>query len=120
MIRVVLADDAAELRRLLRALLEKTGEFSVVGEADNGDLAVEVCAEKRPDAVLLDLSMPIRSGLDALGELVQITRVVVLSGFASQDVVSQCLERGASSYVEKGKPVADIAEALRKCVTDNV
>lgn len=114
MITVVLADDAGELRRLLRLLLERTGEFSVVAEAANGDEAVAACIEHVPDLVLLDLSMPVRSGLDALEELAALTRVVVLSGFSSGEVIDQCLARGACAYVEKGRSMEDVAVVLKE------
>ena len=114
MITVVLADDARELRRLLRMLLEKTGEFTVVAEAGNGHEAIEACRLHSPDLILLDLSMPVRSGLDALAELAAITRVVVLSGFSSSEVVDQCMSLGASAYVEKGRSMSDVAMVLKE------
>ena len=112
MIDIVIADDATDLRRLLKMLLEKTGEVRVVGEASDGTQVLSEVARLMPDAVLLDLSMPVRSGIDVIPELSAVCRVVVLSGYSPEEFASECISRGASAYVEKGEPVHVILAAL--------
>ncbi len=77
----------------------------MVGEASNGNQAVVEATRLQPDVILLDLAMPIRSGLDALPELRQVApaaRVIVYSGFASGIVADEVLALGAAGYLEKG------------------
>jgi CheY-like chemotaxis protein len=114
-VRLVLTDDAAELRALLRKLLERGGRIHVVGEADNAAHAAELVTSLQPDALLLDLAMP---GGGAL-ELIETLRsngddivIVVLSGYPASSTAGQCLERGADLYLEKGLPVRELSGAV--------
>jgi len=103
--RVVIADDSDDVRALLRAQLEMDGRFAVVGEADDGAVAVEVAREQQPDLVVLDLAMPRMDGLSALPLLREAApgaRVVVLSGFEAQAVAPKVLAAGAARCIEKG------------------
>jgi len=113
-VRVVLADDADDLRLLLRVQLGGTGNIEVVGEASTGLGAVEVAARTKPDAILLDLAMPGGNGLDAIPEIRRVspdTRIVVLSGFSREHLGRQAVDAGADAYVEKGS-LERIVEAL--------
>jgi len=113
--RVVVADDDADIRAMLLAMLELDG-YEVVGEADDGDLAVDVVRDTQPDLVILDLHMPRMSGLDALPQLAEVspsTAVVVLSAFVADSVAAEVLRRGAVTYVEKGG-----IRALREALAD--
>ena len=112
--RVVLCDDSAPFRDLVRLLLEVEGN-EVVGEAGNGQDAIEETERHQPDVVLLDLSMPVMDGLEALPQIRRVapqTRVVVLSGFDNRAIVEQALELGAESYVEKGHGPDEIVAAV--------
>ena len=112
--RVLIADDVPDLRMLLRLALERSGRFSVVGEAGDGAEAVSLAATCSPDLVVLDLSMPVLDGLEALPMILEgapDSRVLVLSGFAADKMEAQALERGASAYVEKGN-ILDVVAAL--------
>lgn len=103
--RVVIADDVADLRVLLRMALEQTGRFDVVAEAVDGAEAVAVAEEHRPDLVVLDLSMPVLDGLEALPQILQVApgvRVIVLSGFSAERMRDQVIAAGAIAYIEKG------------------
>lgn len=114
-LRVVLADDTKEYRDLLRIILEHDGRFEVVGEAATGEEAVEVTGAERPDAIVLDLAMPVMDGLQAIPLLLECspeTAIVVLSGFARGQLDGEALSRGASAYVEKGEAFSRIAETL--------
>lgn len=114
-IRVVLVDDVAALRRLVRFVLEEDARFTVVGEAGDGGQAVEVVARERPDLVLLDLSMPQMDGLEALPRIrdaVPACKVVVMSGFAEAKMGRVATGLGAARYVEKGATPDALVEAL--------
>lgn len=113
--RVVVADDDADIRAMLLAMLELDG-YEVVGEADDGDVAIDVVAAQQPDLLVLDLHMPRLSGLDALPRLAEVapaTTVVVLSAFVADSVAAEVLRRGAVTYVEKGG-----IRALRHALAD--
>jgi len=115
----VLVDDVPELRELTRIGLEDHGSCAVVGEAGDGLQAVEEVAATRPDAVVLDLSMPRCDGLEALAELRREhpqLAIVVFSGFAQERLAQQLAEGGADGYVEKGAPVAELGTAIEAAV----
>lgn len=113
--RVLLADDVGELRALVRLTLERSGEFVVVAEAGNGAEAVEAAAHERPDLVLLDVSMPIMDGLEALPLILEAApeaQVVMLSGFAEERLGAEARKLGALAYLEKGVPPRELVTRL--------
>ncbi len=114
-IRVVLADDTRDIRVLLRLALTTMGGFEIVGEADNGAQAVALTDHVRPDATLLDLSMPVMDGLQAVPEIrlrCPATKIVILSGFSRDNMEAEALEVGADAYLEKGAKPQQIAATL--------
>jgi DNA-binding NarL/FixJ family response regulator len=114
-LRVVLVDDTAEIRAVLRVTLELDGRFEIVGEAADGAEAVAVAAAQRPDAIVLDLAMPVMDGLEAIPEirlLVPAARILVLSAFDAARIAREALELGADAYVQKGTALADVASLL--------
>jgi len=114
-LRVVLADDTAEFRLLLRIILEQDGRFEVVAEAADGAEAVRVTTAEQPDALVLDLAMPVMDGLQAIPEVRSAspaTAIVVLSGFARGRLDRDALAHGASAYVEKGEAFSIIVSTL--------
>ena len=114
-LRVVLADDTAEYRLLLRLILEQDGRFEVVAEAADGAEAVRVTTAEQPDALVLDLTMPVMDGLQAIPGVragSPETAIVVLSGFARGRLDRDALARGASAYVEKGEAFSVIVATL--------
>lgn len=112
--RLLIADDHALLRRSLRALLEARG-FDVVGEAKDGDEAVEMARRLEPDVVLMDLGLPGRDGIAAtravLAERPQ-TKVVVITGFLEEEHLVQALEAGAQGYLLKNEEPERLFAAL--------
>ncbi|MFN2526711.1 MAG: response regulator transcription factor [Actinomycetota bacterium] len=114
-IRVVLADDTVEIRKLLRLTLEIDGRFLILDEAGDGEAAVSIAASKMPDAIVLDLAMPVKDGLQAIPEIRRRspgTKILVLSGFDADQMSQEALQRGAHAYIEKGGDLDDLAEAL--------
>ncbi len=112
--RVLICDDAEVLRRELRIGLEAAG-FQVVGEAADGIEAEQIADQLRPDAFVIDLSMPRRDGLELLPLLrdrFPAARIVVFSGFESGRMGSAALRLGADVYLEKGCAFAALVEAL--------
>jgi CheY-like chemotaxis protein len=104
MIRVLLADDADEMRYLVRLALEMDGRFDVVGEAADGVEAIELLGREQPDAMVLDMAMPRMDGLQVLAEMrvrgMQ-SKVLALSGF-NGPVRDKATALGANDYVRKG------------------
>lgn len=118
-ITVVLVDDTPELRRLLRRGLELAGGFEVVAEAGDGAEGVARIEEARPDAVLLDLAMPVMDGLQAIPEIRRLapeTKIVVLSGFDENQMAKEAVSAGAHAYIAKGAAIEKIATVLRTLV----
>lgn len=113
--RVVVADDVVELRSLVRVALERSGRFEVVGEAGNGREAVEAAGLSRPDLVLLDISMPVMGGLEAL-PLVRVAApdaiIVMLSGLSETQLAEDAQAGGAAAYLEKGAPPRELVRRL--------
>jgi DNA-binding NarL/FixJ family response regulator len=104
-IKVVLADDTEEIRHLLRLALATDDRFSVVGEASDGARAIEVAEQTQPDAIILDLAMPVMDGLQAIPEIRRRsteTKIVVFSAFEADQMSGEALARGAHAYIEKG------------------
>jgi DNA-binding NarL/FixJ family response regulator len=120
-IRVLLCDDAAGFRALVRFALAEDPAFTVVGEAADGHAGLEAVAALRPDVVLLDLSMPRLDGIDAIAGMLDRSphsRIVALSGFAAGDKAEAALALGAHAYLEKGCGMATIRETVRAAAGD--
>ena len=113
--RVLVVDDAEDLRMLLRARMETRNGLTVVGEAADGLAAVELASELQPDLVMLDLAMPRMDGLEALPLIraaVPGVRVIVLSGFNQSSLAEKALEAGADKYVVKGGSMRQLLELV--------
>ena len=104
MIRVLLADDAAEMRMLLRMALEFDGRFEVIGDASDGAEALVLLEREQPDAVVLDMAMPNVDGLQVLTSMRErglMAKVLAFSGF-NGGVEQEARALGAHEYVRKG------------------
>jgi len=113
--RVLVVDDAEDLRMLLRARMETRNGLTVVGEAADGLAAVELASELQPDLVMLDLAMPRMDGLEALPLIraaVPGVRVIVLSGFNQGTLAEKAMEAGADKYVVKGGSMRQLLELV--------
>jgi diguanylate cyclase (GGDEF)-like protein len=113
--RVVLADDTASIRQLIALNLELDRRFEVVGEAANGADAVALVEALAPDAVVLDVAMPVMDGLQAIPLIRRAspsTKVVVLSGFGAARIEDEARDAGADAYVEKGVSATELSATL--------
>ena len=113
--RVVIADDTPEVRALLRYTLDLDGRFDVVAQAADGAEAVAAVTSEKPDAVVLDLAMPVLDGLEAIGRILvasPATRILVLSGFDARQMAEEALRRGAHAYLEKGSTFTELTTLL--------
>jgi DNA-binding NarL/FixJ family response regulator len=117
MIRVVLADDQTLVRQGIRGLLELTGEIEVVGEAQDGEVAVEQIRALGPDVALLDVRMPKKSGLEVVAALRAAgdrTPIVFLTTFDDDAVLREGVRAGIAGYLLKDVDSAGLLEALRR------
>jgi DNA-binding NarL/FixJ family response regulator len=113
--RVLICDDDDPVRRLVTVIVDRTPGFQVVGEARDGNEAVRQAESLQPDAIVLDLGMPVRSGLEALPDLRRVAPdavVVVLSGFSREIFADEALRLGAAAYLEKGVAPDEIVDAI--------
>ncbi len=104
---------------LLRFTLEQDDRFEIVGEAADGAEAVEMTASALPDAVILDLAMPVMDGLQAIPHIKECcpdTKIVVLSGFQASTMSEEAMSHGAHAYLEKGAGFTDIASTIARVV----
>jgi DNA-binding NarL/FixJ family response regulator len=116
MTRVLLADDQALVRVGLRKILDAEDDMTVVGEAGDGDDAVTVAIQERPDVVLMDIRMPVLDGIEATRRIVRArpdTRVVILTTFGLDSYVYDALRVGASGFLLKDAPPEEIVAAVR-------
>ncbi|MPZ94661.1 MAG: response regulator [Propionibacteriales bacterium] len=116
MTTVVIADDQGMVRAGFRSLLESEPDLEVVGEAVNGEEAVEVVRRLSPDVTLMDIRMPVLDGIAATRQLVaeQVpTRVLVLTTFDLDEYVFEALRAGASGFLLKDAPAEELAAAIR-------
>lgn len=113
-LRILIADDSPDIRLLLRMYLSGS-KLEVVGEAADGKQAVELVTLEKPDAVILDLSMPVMDGLEAIPLIKEAspqTKIVVLSGFEADRMAEAALELGAERYLQKGVGLGEISQLL--------
>ena len=114
--RVVIADDEAHFRHILKYVVQKEG-MTVVGEAADGQAALDLYRLHKPDLLLLDINMPVRNGDEVLLDVIKefpAAKVIMLTMVADAEVVQRCLGAGASNYILKGQSTDDIRRILRE------
>ena len=116
-IRVLVADDQELVRTGLRTILQAQPDIEVVGEAGDGEEAVEAARRLQPDVVLMDVRMPAMDGLEATRRIVAAStappRVLVVTTFDVDEYVYEALRAGASGFLLKGAPTEQVVEAVR-------
>jgi len=113
--RILICDDHADFRDLVKYALKRVPYIEVVGEAGDGKEVVEKALKLRPDLVLMDLNMPVLTGLEATRRIKHFSKrikVLILSAFGGDDVVSPCLNAGASGYVQKYHSLTELTQAI--------
>ncbi|MBF4762295.1 response regulator transcription factor [Nocardioides islandensis] len=116
MTSLVICDDQGMVRAGFRSLLESEPDLEVVGEAANGEEAIEVVTRLRPDVTLMDIRMPVLDGLAATRQLMEAgigTSVLVLTTFDLDEYVFEALRAGASGFLLKDAPAEELAAAIR-------
>ncbi|MFM2062860.1 MAG: hypothetical protein RLZZ507_2530 [Cyanobacteriota bacterium] len=116
MIKVLLVDDQGLIRQGLKALLELEPDLEIVGEAENGEIAINLVEKLQPNVVLMDIRMPIMDGVAATREIHKQfpnTKVLVLTTFDDDEYVKAALQNGAMGYLLKDTPSEELAVAIR-------
>ena len=116
MITVILADDHAILRDGLRFLLEAAGDIQIISTAANGQEAVEQASLYCPDVIVMDISMPVMSGIEATKHICKIcehTKVAILSMHHTTEYIQRAMEAGAVGYLLKDSAGAELVTAIR-------
>jgi DNA-binding NarL/FixJ family response regulator len=116
MIQILLVDDQAIIRHGLKSMLESNEDMQVVGEAENGQRALEQIALLHPDVVLMDIRMPVMDGVAATSAIAQqypAVKVMVLTTFDDDEYISQVMRMGAKGYLLKDTEPDELALAIR-------
>ncbi len=116
MIKVLLVDDQGLIRQGLKALLELEPDLEIVGEAENGEVAINLVTQSQPDVVLMDIRMPIMDGVAATREIHKHfpgIKILVLTTFDDDEYVQAALQNGAMGYLLKDTPSEELAVAIR-------
>ncbi|MFI0406150.1 response regulator [Actinomadura sp. 3N508] len=118
MIRVLLADDQVLIRNGIRSLLDSEDDIEVVAEAADGQQAIALAAEHRPDIALVDIQMPVLDGIEATRQIVADprlagVRVVILTNYGLDEYIFRALRAGASGFLLKDTHPAELLQALR-------
>lgn len=121
-IRVLIVDDHSIVRQGLKSLLESEGDVTVVGEAHNGEQALEQAARLQPNVVLLDIAMPVMHGIEAARKVplkAPDAKVVILSSYSDAQEVDRALEAGVCGYVMKETAAGELLKAVREAHKGN-
>jgi two-component system chemotaxis response regulator CheY len=119
-LRVVVCDDEIHIRLLIKKVMQHL-KYEVIGEAGDGEEAVRVFQEKKPDLLLMDVNMPKMTGTEALDEIMKISPnafVIMLTSLTDMDTIQFCLDKGAANYIRKDTPVSKIAQLVSEAVIE--
>lgn len=121
-IKVLIADDHTLVRQGLRSLLQAEADVEIIAEAETGREAVQLAQTLKPDVVLMDIAMPLLSGLEATRQITRLvpgTRVLILSSYSDDEYVHQLTEAGGAGYLLKQSAVTDVVRAIREAKKGN-
>jgi len=116
MAKILIVDDAAFMRMMIKDILEKNG-FEVIGEAKNGMKAVELYKKERPDVVTMDITMPVMDGIQAVKEIRAFdptAKIIMCSAMGQQSMVMDAIKSGARDFIVKPFQPDRVLEAIRK------
>ena len=116
MIRILIAEDHLMVRSGIRALLEKSGDLNILGEASNGQEAVEMVEKLKPDVLIMDIMMPRLNGIQAAENIRKLrvsTHILLLSMYADESLVYQALQSGVKGYVLKSSVSDELLWAVQ-------
>ncbi|MDR0293664.1 MAG: response regulator [Oscillospiraceae bacterium] len=114
--KILIVDDAAFMRMMIKDVLTKNG-FEVIGEAENGKIAIDRYKELSPDLVIMDITMPEMNGIDALKGIKAVNgaaKVVMCSAMGQQAMVIEAIQSGAKDFIVKPFQADRVCEAVRK------
>ncbi len=114
--KVLLADDHTLFRAGLRSLMELEDDIQVIGEAENGRIAVELARILHPDIIVMDIAMPLLNGMEATRQILHETpdiKILILSGYSNDDYVDKVIDAGASGYLVKQSSPSAMIKAIR-------
>ncbi len=117
MIKVLVVDDHELVRTGICRMLADTPDINVIGQAESGEIAIDMARRDNPDVVLLDVNMPGIGGVETTRRLIQCVpnvRVVAVSGLSEEPYPSLLLKAGAKGYITKGAPLAEMVRAINK------
>ena len=118
MARVLIVDDAAFMRMMLKDILEKNG-YEIAGEAGNGQIAVEMYNIEKPDVVTMDITMPEMDGIQAVKEIRKVdpnAKIIMCSAMGQQSMVMDAIKAGAKDFIVKPFQADRVLEAIKKVV----
>jgi DNA-binding NarL/FixJ family response regulator len=122
-IRVLLADDHTIVRQGMASLLEQQADIQVVGEANNGNVAVKLAIELNPDIVILDIAMPLLHGIEASKRIrkeLPDCKILILSMYSHEHYIHNLLETGMSGYLLKDSSGVEIVKAIRAAMNNEL
>ena len=117
LIKVLVVDDHELVRTGICRMLADTPEIEVIGQAESGEMAIDIARKEHPDVVLLDVNMPGIGGVETTRRLLQSVdgvKVLAVSGLAEEPYPSLLLKAGAKGYITKGAPMAEMVRAIKK------
>lgn len=123
MINILIADDHDVIREGIKSILSTQAEYKVVGEAENGEEALEKVEKLKPDILLLDITMPKKSGLDTLSQVRHTspkTKIIIITVHRANIYINKALKAGVKGYLHKENVVEDLLPALRRVARGEV
>jgi DNA-binding NarL/FixJ family response regulator len=121
--RILVVDDHFEIREKVKALLNLHNDIEIVGQAEDGQSAIELCRTLKPDVVLLDITMPMMNGIEAMGIMIaekSCGRVIILSSHTNKRFIDAAINSGAMGYVLKSCIFEDLYNAIKAAAADNL
>lgn len=114
--KILIADDHSIVREGLKSLIDKQKSMQVIGEAEDGQMAIDLTRELSPDIVIMDVSMPNLNGIEATREILRNkpdTKIIILSMYTDKHIVKESLEAGAKGYILKSNLLEELLKAIK-------